>query len=250
MGISPQQRAIFERQVLEPVVSSYRKSDQRLSGFMAMEGCDYASARKLMVVGRAVNGWGDGQMVSWLKERSTWAAFVDSIHGSENDCPLAWVSDDAGASDRYNTNFSAFWRVLKEVSRQLGVWDERNEGRWSSQLVWSNLYKVSPHTGGNPSNSLCSLQEAGCIALLREEILEYAPDRVLFLTGMTWAWPFMKGLECRLQAMGTLVDAKGQVQVSDDRAPVPFVIAAHPQGKDESGWVDEVLEAFRYPAMF
>ncbi|AKS43206.1 hypothetical protein WM2015_2849 [Wenzhouxiangella marina] len=212
---------------------------------MAMEGRDFAKSRKLMVVGRAVNSWGDGLTVSELRNRSTWGDFADSIHECAGDCKMAWVAQSAGQSDGYNTYSSAFWRVVKLVSKDLGVWGEEDEGHWSSRLVWSNLYKLSPQAGGNPSNKLCELQEPGCIELLRQELIEYAPERALFLTGMNWAWPFMKGLGGRLQAMPGLVEARGSIELPAKWASIPFVVASYPQGKDESSWVEQVLEAFQ-----
>ena len=75
--------------------------------------------------------------------------------------------------------------------------------------------------------------------------MEYAPARVLFLTGMTWAWPFMKGLGCRLQATQGLAEAHGAIDLPGNRLSIPFVVASHPQGTDEASWVEQVLAAFR-----
>jgi len=245
MNVSTEQRRIFNSKVLDPVVQKFRPQNQLLSGFMAMEGRDYAKSRKLMVVGRAVNGWGEGRTIEALRGLAEWDDFVESIHNFDSDCKMAWVAEAAGCSDGYNTNNSAFWRVIKMVSKALGVWAQAEEERWSSRLVWSNLYKISPQAGGNPSDALCALQEPGCTELLRQELIEYAPERVLFLTGMTWAWPFMAGLGCHLQASQGLVEARGSIELPGELASIPFVVAAHPQGKDESSWVQQVLEAFR-----
>jgi len=244
MNVSTEQRRIFNSQVLDPVVQKFRPQNQLLSGFMAMEGRDYARSRKLMVVGRAVNSWGDGQTVTQLRDETNCKGFTDSIHEQFTGCKMAWVAESEGSQDGYNTNKSAFWRVIKRVSKELNLWGENSESDWSSRLVWSNLYKISPQAGGNPSDALCALQERGCIELLRQEIIDYAPERVLFLTGMTWAWPFMAGLGCRLRAMQGLVEARGSIELPGERASIPFVVAAHPQGKDESSWVQLVLEAF------
>jgi len=240
-----EQRRIFREQLLSPVVREYPYKDQLLCGFMALEGAEYAANRKLMVVGRAVNGWRDSACVSNLVTDEQKDSFIDSIFWSDQECKLAWVEAGAGSHNDYNTNRSAFWRVIKAVSRSLGVWGEDNDWAWSSGLVWSNLYKISPHAGGNPSDRLCALQEEGCIRLLRQELLDYAPERVLLLTGMPWAWNFMKGLGCRLQATQGVVEAHGLIDLPDARLSIPFVVASHPQGKCESSWVEAVLEAFQ-----
>jgi len=227
------QGEIFQKQILAPIVENYGKNTEALCGFIALEGDKYKSGRKLMVIGRAVNGWGDGQSIAELQNPTARAEFVDGFVYPDGECQMAWVAKSAGASDTYNTNSSAFWRVIREVSRCLGVWQDDQEDGWSSHLVWSNLYKVSPYAGGNPSNKLCEIQEPGCIDLLRTEIREFAPDKVLFLTGMDWAWPFMKGLGCRLQAVDGLVEAVGTVTNGIAEEATPFVVAQHPQAKPE-----------------
>lgn len=64
---------------------------------------------------------------------------------------MLWVKDGWGATDRYNTKRSAFWRAVRGVVEGLGISDVEHD-TWSSHLVWSNLYKLSPADGGNPSD--------------------------------------------------------------------------------------------------
>lgn len=238
------QREIFEKLILGPVCENYPKRSEPLCSFMALEGDRYKNGRKLMVVGRAVNSWGDGKSTAELQDLDARKNVMDGVFYPDGECQMAWVVRDAGASDQYNTNRSAFWRVIRQVSRGLGVWQDGQEDEWSSHLVWSNLYKISPHAGGNPSNKLCEIQEPGCIDLLREEIREYAPERIVFLTGMGWAWPFMKGLGAELQAADGLVEAIGTISVPGADKETSFVVARHPQGKAESEWVEAVLSGF------
>ena len=72
----------------------------------------------------------------------------------------------------------------------------------------------------------------------------FEPDLVLFLTGMSWAWPFMQGLGCRLRALEGLAEACGEIRLDEESVPVPFVVAHHPQGKSEDQWTSDVLAAF------
>ena len=68
---------------------------------------------------------------------------------------------------------------------------EHSSNDWSSHLVWSNLYKLSPRDGGNPSGRLQNIQLDGCRALFNLEVETYRPGRLLLLTGWDWAEPFL-----------------------------------------------------------
>ena len=86
-----------------------------------------------------------------------------SVEGNGR-CPMAWVTERWGATNCYNTKKSAFWRVIKQVTQSLMA--DANCKDWSSRLVWSNLYKVSPGKGGNPGPTLCNVQLCGCKEVL------------------------------------------------------------------------------------
>ncbi|MBY6204146.1 hypothetical protein [Halomonas denitrificans] len=235
--------AIFKNDVLQPVAEGHSNRSEELCGFMALEGSRYRAGRKLMVVGRAVNSWGKGYTPKQLTSSNRQDELIEQLFYDNGKCQMAWVNEEAGTDDRYNTNRSAFWQAIRDISKKLGVWPEDEEDRWASRLVWSNLYKIALSAGGNPSNKLCNLQESGCIGLLREEVRVYEPDLVLFLTGMTWAWPFMQGLGCRLRAIPGLAEAFGEIHLGKSASPVPFVVAHHPQGKTRETLVADVTKA-------
>ena len=156
---------------------------------------------------------------------------------------MSWVSDhwstkDRPVSEKYRTNRSAFWRTTRRVVKELNIADV-DTVEWPSHLVWSNLYKVSPATGGNPSDFLCDLQLSGCSDLLRLELQTYQPKRVLFLTGSNWADAFLKDIMIHKTDGFDYVSGTGIVEGAR------FVIVSHPQGKCETQWVNEVLEAFK-----
>lgn len=110
--------------------------------------------------------------------------------------PHALGYGSLGCNKGYNTKRSAFWRCIRGVVQGLGVADVEDAG-WSSHLVWSNLYKVSPAGGGNPKGVLRKVQFRGCAELLNSELRTYRPSRVLFATGFDWAEPFLKEAELR-----------------------------------------------------
>ena len=149
---------------------------------------------------------------------------------------LNWSHTNKGAT-RYCTACA--------VVDRLGVANVEKDD-WPSRLVWSNLYKVAPAAGGNPSNALCNVQLAGCIDLFRVELATYAPQRLLLLTGLSWAEPFLHQLtpalsrtvDCKhVEATGYLRHSGGETQV---------VVAAHPQGQVRESWVTEVEHTFQH----
>jgi len=234
------ERELFAAKVLAALGhQASRLPASEISGFLAMAGQNYKGA--LMVVGRAVNGWTDGIIPAALCEAaaaSQYAAHVQQKSASGiGECPLRWVTAHWGALRAYNTRRSAFWRSIRSVVQGLGIADVEGTD-WTSHLVWSNLYKVSPASGGNPSNVLCDIQFPGCTELLNLELRTYRPSRVLFLTGADWAVPFLSTIELNETAGFRYVERIGLC----DRAQ--YVIAAHPQGKPGNVWVHEVLTAF------
>ena len=240
-----------ERTILDQhILRSIAEGPPKLTGFLARKGAMYTG--KLMVVGRAGNGgWDNGIALSDLAAPSKCEHYSRKVlEESDNDgaCPMQWVADDWENPPKYNPRKSAFWRVIRDVVRQLDIVEKDVFScSWSSHLVWSNLYKVSPEGGGNPDDKLCEVQLKGCKTLLEHEIKTYKPVRLLFLTGWDWAEAFLDFLpEGDIQPF----DDKRFVKASGSLALVPdtrtrVVVAVHPQGKKENKWVEKVVEEFK-----
>jgi hypothetical protein len=113
-----------------------------------------------------------------------------------------------------------------------------DDDRWSSRLAWTNLYKVSPAFGWNPGADLQRAQRGSAIELLRLEVEEFAPRRILALTGAGWIDPFSGGLGLRLDARPGLIEGVGEL------GRCAWVVAKHPMTKPEDRFVSEVLAAF------
>ncbi len=246
-----QQRDYFAEHLL-PVVgrNAEQLPKQKLTGFLSMAGHLYKN--ELMVVGRAVNGWEEGVMPSDLASARSAKDYAEkifqSVIGRNGQCPMAWVSDcwanPANPESDYNTRRSAFWRAIRGVVSKSGI-ANTDEGTWPSHLVWSNLYKVAPEDGGNPSNALCEIQLPGCISLLQQEIYIYLPRRLLLLTGLDWAKPFLENIapNFRSDSAYNYVEAIAQIAHSPG-CTSKVVVAAHPQGRNEGDWVQDVIKAF------
>lgn len=139
----------------------------------------------ILFVGRSVNGWVSG------------VESVDKIFGDGEDAAfnrhdqMQWVENLEG-DKKYDTKRSAFWRVIKSVSKHF------YPENWSSHVAWSNLCKVSPESG-NPGDTLFSAQFEACQKILKTELEILSPKVVVFLTakwdakleGDTWGYHFV-----------------------------------------------------------
>lgn len=218
----------------------------KLAVFWPMCGAKFASsAPRLMVVGRAVNGWGNGIAAPVLlspEGRSAATKQARAVSEVATGCPMSWVETRAGDPD-YNTNRSAFWRVIRKAAASLHSWSTPHQG-WSSVLCWTNLFKVSPHAGGNPSTVLRRSIIQGSVQLLRREVEEFSPDRVIVLTGLDWFLPFADGLGLTVsEGLPSRGRRVGPVEATANMHGRRWVIAKHPQGKPEQDAVSAILAA-------
>jgi hypothetical protein len=212
----------------------------RLDAFSGVRGATYNG--ELLVVGRAVNRWENSFTTADLGVPERRYAIASELEaGRQDPGKLAWVANQWGTREEYNPARSAFWRVIRRVQDGLGLSVSRE---WSSDLAWSNLYRVAPSDGGNPPASLMRVQHRACSDLLVREIEELVPRRILFLTGADWFSPFAGtlGLVAKAGHTGGEVQLTGRIASGGGEAAV--VVARHPQGKDETQWVADVLNAF------
>ena len=243
--------------IMNDVVSRLKRPAP-LYGFLPLEGFKYRRGRGLMVVGRAIakGGWGKANkpltidqqrpegIRAYANELRAWGK--EEAGGDE----MAWVNRQWGDPRRseageknYNTATSAFWRVIGRVLKIVDPEARDDPEHWASHLTWSDLYKVSAH--GNPTGKLERVQRDGCIQALEGELAEYLPTRVLFLTGLNWASPFLNRIQHdEFVALQTrFVEAWGRIQLPGGGDCV-FVVAPHPQGKPENEWTSDVTKAF------
>jgi hypothetical protein len=148
---------------------------------------------------------------------------------------MRWVEDLAGGP-KYNTNRSAFWRVIRAVTSKAYSSPDPSAPGWTRVLCWSNLFKLSPEGGGNPSTKLGRLIAQTSARLLRQEVAEFAPDAVLVLAGLDWFRPFADGLGVRLSA-------GGPVEATSTTGSTRWVIAKHPERKPEQPATQAIAEA-------
>lgn len=184
-------------------INLYKKLYEGITGENIKEICPFfpqAGAKwgqskiKILFVGRAVNGW--VETADEFKENLF--NKIANIHDQ-----MSWVEELRGEGikedgrRRYNSNRSAFWKLIKQICSELNI------SPWYEYTAWSNMYKLSPHKG-NPNKKFRNLQRSACTEILKEEIKILQPTHIIFINGGNWQWReegFFKGLGLELNSM-------------------------------------------------
>ncbi len=192
------------------------------SSFCVQWGKNYPteSHSGILFVGKATNGWVDKNDT---EPKTVERIFDDKENPVFNrDDQMEWVEKLKGNKGGYNTRRSAFWRVIEYITKYFYKDD------WWSHVAWSNLYKISPKEG-NPDGDLIRAQFGDCVKILKKEVEILSPEIVVFLTGMTWGYDFLKHYNDGEDPEETCDKEKwGNVYKIDD---IIFIISPHPQGK-------------------
>jgi hypothetical protein len=135
-------------------------------------------AGKLLVVGQALNGWMEGGPTCGLADEQTRRSLLAETRlRSESTTAFDWM--------RPSERARPFWRLADIAMNDLG--------QSLDQIAWSNLAKVSPAMGKNPTGEfLWSQHELGG-QLLRQEVEELNPELVLVLSARGYTAPFLQG---------------------------------------------------------
>lgn len=221
-----------------------------LSHFTAMCGHTYQQLpNKLMVVGRATNGWE-------ALDCSTAESFGTIAQQRFEQIGFDWIlqtDKGFGNGDDYLLSKSAFWRVLRNICYSMNTLTDNC--RWFESLLWSNIYKIAPpddteHADQtkNPSNRLCRKQIAVCREILRKEIETYKPTHILFITGYDW-WFYDESTKYGVHELFSACQkienkyVNGTARYISEDLNIPVVIASRPERKNESEYVEVVLKA-------
>ncbi len=242
----------------EQLVSDHEK---QLVPFVAAKGRNYsAQSVRLLLIGRAVNGWtsfktekkddaqtfGDKAVQEYRKDIfEDWLKIENGVLYSTHTEP------DVSPRKRYTLKRSAFWRTARSVWAKLSGLEA--EGRWVDNIAWSNLYKVSPKASGNPSNRLCTQQAELCLKLLAAEITEFSPTHILLVTGWD-GWFCCPGKAYDFSPLFAdvhkaderyeIVEGTASFKLPDG-TKIPAVISCRPEGKSEKLFTEKVVDAFR-----
>lgn len=226
----------YEKMLDKLFVSAAQYPEKEMVLHTAAKGHSYS---ELMVIGRAVNGW-DVELNSL--NSSNKSDLIEEVTATLRDenwmGNLKWVTDRWASNDgNYNTKKSAFWRVVNELANNFS--DDTTNNLYFDSVVWSNLYKVAPNGGGNPSAKLKNIIFESCLNILREEIAYFKPKFIVFLTGhVNWAQPFIKGLGVKSIEIPEKQFVKYAGIYNDSR----IIVAQHPMRKPEEPHIEEIFE--------
>lgn len=224
-----------EKVILNNIFKQVRNYEKKLCLTMASKGIRYGmgSNKKIMVVGRAVNGWEKTKFDNKDFD-SVYDEAIKCFKNKEQFDPMDWVNKawKRNEKNRYNTARSAFWRVIRSFVIEHTECPE-DSSMWASNIVWSNLYKVSPVARGNPSDKLKELQLDQCVELLKLEIDFYNPDIVLFITD-TWFNKFSEVFDQKIS-----VD-KNQFAIFE-LGQRKIIIAPRPETIKQKEWLRQIV---------
>ena len=199
--------------------------------FCAQWGEEYKQGG-VMFVGRAVNDWvtqGDRNTSGMFQDGSTNQAFARADQ-------MKWVED------KQYYKVSAFWRVVKAIIQNTIC--AGND--WYKHAVWSNLYKLSPTGGGNPSNSLCKKQLEICIDIFKKEIETFDPKFIVCLSGIGWYYDFLCGLNNDTEPVVVHEETWGDYKATIYRIGNRYYIGSeHPQGKNERAHINTITKLLK-----
>ncbi len=185
---------------------------------------------QVLFIGRAPNGWGKPKRATAFRKANVREQTLQTLQDEEDD-GLEWVYS-WGSQDPYNPHRSAFWRIAKSITISSGI--AKAESNWADYVAWSNLYKISNGAGPNPSSALRNASLSFCKRILENDILSAKPKRIVFLTDLNWARPFIEeSFKADQKFRETeFVDSVGTYKSGGHVCKC--IIAKHPQGKGHS----------------
>lgn len=251
--------------------------------FTTMQGKDFQKSQdsngktfRFMLIGRAVNGWDEFREDA--KEYLTEDRFIDSsikniindkstlTHGEDR---FEWINTNDGKANntgrtgidrelvdgKYSLRKAQIWSYSKAIWDGLYGKETKWEERWFEKIVWSNLYKIAPHNGGNPCTKLMKKQEHACCELLKAEIEYFKPTHIFIATAYDGWFDKFEGIFQNVVKCGKNIysgESKNNVYVEtianyeyEDGSKAKIVVACRPEGREKEGYVKQVCSYFK-----
>lgn len=177
----------------EALYRAFEDKKSELVYFTGICGQDYISDPvRLMVVGRAPNGWTPLENIS-SAEQMYETAIDEFTNASRSD----WVHAKNGRlyneDESYSLERSAFWtrtaEIWKKVADSLAPDGVHDRLDLMHHIAWTNLYKIS-RPDSNPTDRMIKKEQDICCRILEDEICYLKPKRILMITGSDWFEPF------------------------------------------------------------
>jgi len=198
------------------------------------------SKKKILFVGKSVNSW-----ISDTKD-------VDILFsGDENGKnkiinrpdEISWIMKPNSKRDnRITSRTSQFWRVIGLVSKS--VLEKNQVEKWYEYIAWSNLYKVSPYQGGNPTEKMKIKQRDICCKILDKEIEILQPQYIVFLTSR-WERFYLKHINLKMdlnRSVSWESKKKTYITLWQKENNLVYIQTLHPQGKAERAHAKVISE--------
>ena len=176
------------------------KQDYVCASFLKGINYDVQDCR-LLLIGRALNGWiekfskennAEELLKLWQKHeengntmeyRCYWnkdSKQYEDVTEGEYSKGLTWVNTYIPKGNRhYLTAKKAFWKCGKYALAFLTT--NENAEDFYKKIAWTNLFKLSPTSGGNPEGAIWNEQIKYCKSILEKEIEILNPTHILIV---------------------------------------------------------------------
>lgn len=147
--------------------------------FAVQWGKDYPldKNRGILFVGRATNTWYESEEIPDIEK--LFGSHDEKFTIFNRPDQMIWVNRE------WNTysHKSAFWRVIRAVSRSFYSVDETNPCNDLNHIAWSNVCKIQMDTGKNPDRMMFDRQISTCEKIFLVEINALSPKFVVMFIG-------------------------------------------------------------------
>lgn len=225
--------SIYERMMHS--LLTYKVNDETKDELCCM--ANYAGSAytgKLMIFGRAVNGWEN----NW--NNTDQSLIPNILLGVDNDFQngnLNWVK--LQPVGKYNPKKSSFWRMSNRLGEYFTGAKPGADG-----IVWSNLYKVANRTSGNPSNALKTAQLKFCQEIFFEEIAMRDPKLIVIFAGMNWAKDFVINNAIKKIDLVAFPKMLQFVEFAGEYKEKIIIVTKHPERKPEMKYFEEIKAVY------
>lgn len=258
------------------------RKDAEYTTFTAMQGDSYFESKtvdgkdfRFMLVGRAVNGWdeyrigeeeyltrenfiessimnllNDKKTIVFGKDRFEW---IDTNHGKARNTARAGI-DRGVVNGEYSLTRAQIWSYTKSIWDSLYGRETKLDERWFENIVWSNIYKIAPHNGDNPSDELQQKELEACKELLKQEIEYFKPTHIFLATAREYWFERFEDIFEYVEEKGTNISRGNNKNedyveaiakyIYEDGSSANVVVACRPEGRAKDGYVNEVVKYF------
>ncbi len=205
------------------------------------------SPPKLMLIGRAPNGWEEDLDLkdACLEEYSS--KIKDKIDNKDR---WNWIKYENGRltniNETYYPNKSPFWSYTKMIWGKV-LNEKELKPEWMKGIIWTNLYKISDRETGNPTESCKKKQAKPCVDILNAEIEMLKPTHIIVMTGYNWIKD-IKSEEgilnlCFADSVTPCVEG-GFVEASGRYKGIKIIVTCRPERKAKESFANECFEYF------